>query len=191
MRAGCPAAQAALDTFSRNLGGHAPPFGTPASSVEDPVPRSPPPGMLCEAESPPGRTPRRCGPPHPSGLHATPSGCASGGETASRQDTPAQSAGTGSGRCGGRCQGVLGRDGVRSACTVPHTVPASFREAHVGRCPGALPGSRTRSRWVCGSIPAEGPRRGKRSEGGFSESPCEDAEIASRVPTGGQDRAPA
>jgi hypothetical protein len=29
---------------------------------------------------------------------------------------------------------------VRSACTVPHAVPVFFREAHVGRCPGALPG---------------------------------------------------
>jgi len=27
---------------------------------------------------------------------------------------------------------------VRPACTVPHTVPVSFREAHVGRCPGVL-----------------------------------------------------
>jgi hypothetical protein len=35
--------------------------------------------------------------------------------------------------------------------------------------PGAFPGSRTKSRWVCGSIPAEGPRRGKRSGGGCSE----------------------
>ena len=29
---------------------------------------------------------------------------------------------------------------MRPACTVPHTVPVSFREAHVGRCPGDLPG---------------------------------------------------
>jgi hypothetical protein len=57
---------------------------------------------------------------------------------------------------------------LRSACTVPHAVPVSFREAHVGRCPAVLPGPRTKSRWVCGSIPAEGPRRGKRSGGGCS-----------------------
>jgi hypothetical protein len=61
-----------------------------------------------------------------------------------------------------------GRDGLRPACIVPHTVPApsrcsslhlrcgagvgmSFREAHVGRCPAAFPGSR--------SIP-EAKRRG-------------------------------
>ena len=38
----------------------------------------------------------------------------------------------------------FGRAGVRSACTVPHTVPVSCREAHVGRC--VLPGGQ-----VCGA----------------------------------------
>jgi hypothetical protein len=33
-----------------------------------------------------------------------------------------------------------GRDGLRSALTVPHAGTASFREAHMGRCPGVLPG---------------------------------------------------
>ena len=60
-----------------------------------------------------------------------------------------------------------GRDGLRSACTVPHTVPTqhlrhwagvSFREARVGRRPGSLPGPRTKSRWVYGSIPVGGCR---------------------------------
>jgi hypothetical protein len=63
-----------------------------------------------------------------------------------------------------------GRAGVRSACTVPHTVPLSFREAHVGRFLASFQGSRTKSRRACGSIPAEGPRRGKRSGRGCSES---------------------
>jgi hypothetical protein len=45
-----------------------------AAHRPDPAPRSPPSGMRREAASP--------GPPHPSDVHATPSGCASGGETA-------------------------------------------------------------------------------------------------------------
>jgi hypothetical protein len=40
-----------------------------------------------------------------------------------------------------------GRAGVRSACTVPHTVPVSFREAHVGRCPGVLAGLQREAVW--------------------------------------------
>jgi hypothetical protein len=40
---------------------------------------------------------------------------------------------------------------------------------NLGRCPGVFPGSRTKSRWACGSIPADGPRRGKPSGGARSE----------------------
>jgi hypothetical protein len=54
---------------------------------------------------------------------------------------------------------------VRSACTVPHTVPVSFREAHVGRC--VLPGGQ-----VCGA-----------GVQGCSERLCENPEFANRVPT--------
>ena len=54
---------------------------------------------------------------------------------------------------------------MRSACTVPHTVPVSFREAHVGRC--VLPGGQ-----VCGA-----------GVQGCSERLCENPEFANRVPT--------
>jgi hypothetical protein len=84
---------------------------------------------------------------------------------------------------------------VRSACTVPHTVPAQYLRSgqvcphrtsrkRIGTVCGAaqvsgrhtwasvlvsFPGPRTKSRWVCGSIPAEGPRRGKRTGRGCTE----------------------
>jgi hypothetical protein len=128
----------------------------------DARPRAPRSGREPRPDAPFGcaREGETAGPTHPSGVHARarrPPGTA-------RHTVPAQYPLAPPARAGVRSGQVCpaGRAGVRSACTVPHTVPASFREAHVGRCPGVLPGSRTKSRWVCGSIPAEGPRRGKR-----------------------------
>ena len=114
----------------------APTLRAPAGSVADPAPRS---GR--EPRGPMGRDGLRTGqvswcshgtpwhrPPHRPG--PVPPGTA-------RHTVPAQYL-----RSGQVCP--AGRAGVRSACTVPHTVPVSFREAHVGRC--VLPGGQ-----VCGA----------------------------------------
>jgi hypothetical protein len=101
----------------------------------------------------------------------------------------------GSGKSSGRQRGFGGvalPNGLE--LSGPAKSPSDYRAdlaGSVAEHPGALPGSRTKSRWVYGSIPAEGPRRGKRSGGGSRESLCGNLEIASRVPTGGHDRAPA
>ena len=90
-------------------------------------------------------------------------------------------------KCGGRAapvqvcpeRGV----GVRSACTVPHTVPVSYREAHVGRyvlregfAARTAPGGRTPHGVFLGKCALEVPPRPRRRFGARWRAPAPDNE---------------
>jgi hypothetical protein len=129
---------------------------------------------------PGGTGPGRCGPPHPSGVHATPSGCASRGETASRQDTPAQyrrcwvgrvwravPGGSGPGRCAVRRTLALPKD----IGTMWRAAPAQCQGVQVSRIPSGDAPRRTLGRCTRSSKPL-GATAANRGEGRARKWTC-------------------